>query len=178
MNNLAVAPALRPFVMGYKAIFSSMLAPFFYFFFAVFPVRAPIDRRSPLAEMGVDNHWDVFRYIRFSDWPDVSSAAVSRYCGKYSVRKDYFYYYDNALFVLGMLSLGMNFAQGHDPEVREKNSRYFLGLGVWHHSKSAPGRRGEFFWISNGYFPCHLPSLASFSFPSFICIRCGQAPSP
>jgi len=38
---------LRPIATAYRAIFSNMVTAFFYFFFAVFPARSPIDRRIP-----------------------------------------------------------------------------------------------------------------------------------
>jgi hypothetical protein len=67
-NNLVIAPSLRPFIMGYNR------------------------PSSPLAEMGGDNPWDVVVCVRFSDWPDASSAAVSRSCRKFSVRKYCIYF--------------------------------------------------------------------------------------
>lgn len=38
---------LRPIAIAYRAIFGDMVTAFFYFFFAVFPARSPIDRRIP-----------------------------------------------------------------------------------------------------------------------------------
>ncbi len=96
-NNMAIAPALRPFTMGYKAIFSSMLASLFLLLLRGFSYPRSNRSSYPLAEMDVVNHWDVFCRNRFSDWPDVSSSAVSRHCGKYFIRKDHFYYYDSAV---------------------------------------------------------------------------------
>ncbi len=46
-NYLGVAPALRMFVRAYVAVFLAELGALFYFFFAIFPVRSPIDRRLP-----------------------------------------------------------------------------------------------------------------------------------
>ncbi len=46
-NYLGVAPALRAFVRGYVAVFLGLLGALFYSFFAVFPVRSPIERRLP-----------------------------------------------------------------------------------------------------------------------------------
>jgi len=96
-NNLAIAPALRPFAMGYQSNFQQHTCSAFLLFLCCFPYPRSNRSSYPLAEMDVDNHWDVIRRNRFSDWADVSSTAVSRHCGKYSVRKDHFYYYDNAV---------------------------------------------------------------------------------
>src|ERR1035437_6348414 len=38
---------LRQFLYAYRTVFSSLLAPLFYFFFAVFPTRSPVDRKAP-----------------------------------------------------------------------------------------------------------------------------------
>jgi sigma-B regulation protein RsbU (phosphoserine phosphatase) len=40
-------PSLRSFAWAYRGLFDNMLAPLFYFFFAVFPTRSPLDRRLP-----------------------------------------------------------------------------------------------------------------------------------
>jgi len=44
---LTVPDFLQPVAAAYRAIFGSMFPAFFYFFFAVFPARSPIDRRLP-----------------------------------------------------------------------------------------------------------------------------------
>ncbi|HUI40810.1 MAG TPA: SpoIIE family protein phosphatase [Terriglobia bacterium] len=41
-----MGPALRPFALAYRAIFDSMLAGFFYYFFSIFPTRSPLDQRA------------------------------------------------------------------------------------------------------------------------------------
>ncbi len=47
LNPLAISPALRAFAFAFRAVFAGMLAPFFYLFFAVFPLRSLLDRRLP-----------------------------------------------------------------------------------------------------------------------------------
>jgi hypothetical protein len=42
---LALPPAARAFAFAYYAIFNGMLCSLFYIFFAVFPVRSPLDQR-------------------------------------------------------------------------------------------------------------------------------------
>jgi sigma-B regulation protein RsbU (phosphoserine phosphatase) len=39
--------AMRSFLLGYRSIFVGLIAPLFYFFFAVFPTRSPLDVRLP-----------------------------------------------------------------------------------------------------------------------------------
>ncbi len=43
----AFAPALRPFTLVYQGVMLGMFAPAFYLFFAIFPVRSPLERRLP-----------------------------------------------------------------------------------------------------------------------------------
>jgi len=43
----AVPPSVRPLIMAYQAAFLSLLGSLFYWFFAVFPSRSPVDRRFP-----------------------------------------------------------------------------------------------------------------------------------
>ena len=43
----AVAPHFRSFLLAYHTILGSLLTGLFYFFFAVFPTRSPIDRKVP-----------------------------------------------------------------------------------------------------------------------------------
>jgi phosphoserine phosphatase RsbU/P len=38
---------LRSFLIGYRGVFDNLISPLFYFFFAVFPTRSPLDRRVP-----------------------------------------------------------------------------------------------------------------------------------
>jgi len=45
-------PAWWPLVMAYQALLFGMFGPLFYWFFAVFPARPPIDRRLPWLRWG------------------------------------------------------------------------------------------------------------------------------
>ncbi len=45
---VAIAPhPLKVFFYGYRTIFGALLSPVFYFLFAVFPQRSPIERKAP-----------------------------------------------------------------------------------------------------------------------------------
>jgi len=44
---LGVPSQVRPLATAYRAIFNNLVAPLFYFFFATFPARSPLDRRYP-----------------------------------------------------------------------------------------------------------------------------------
>jgi phosphoserine phosphatase RsbU/P len=47
LNPLAISSPLRTFALAFRAVFSGMLCPLFYMFFAVFPLQSPLDRRFP-----------------------------------------------------------------------------------------------------------------------------------
>src|SRR5580698_3283740 len=44
---MALHGLLLPFMLGYRALFVGALTPLFYYFFAVFPARSPLDRHLP-----------------------------------------------------------------------------------------------------------------------------------
>ena len=47
LNPAAVPPGLRAFAFAYRSVFNGLLCCLFYIFFAVFPVRSPLDRHFP-----------------------------------------------------------------------------------------------------------------------------------
>ena len=42
-----IHPALRPYALAFKVVFGGLSGALFYYFFAVFPVSSPLDRRVP-----------------------------------------------------------------------------------------------------------------------------------
>jgi sigma-B regulation protein RsbU (phosphoserine phosphatase) len=46
-HQVLMGTAMRSLAFAYQGIFSAMLCPLFYIFFAVFPARSPMDRRAP-----------------------------------------------------------------------------------------------------------------------------------
>ena len=44
---LAAPPDLRTFLLAYRTVFLSLISGLFYFLFAVFPTRSPIERKAP-----------------------------------------------------------------------------------------------------------------------------------
>jgi serine phosphatase RsbU (regulator of sigma subunit) len=163
-NNLAVAPALRPFAMGYKATFSSLLAPLFYCFFAVFPIRAPIDRRIPWLKwmsivIGMSFAVTGFRTGQTFLPPPFHAIAGNVLSGKIT------FIIMITLFVLGMLSFWMNFAQGHDPEVRRKIRVIFWGSVVGIIPSLLRAGAENFFGFQTDIFLATVLVLLLFLFP-------------
>lgn len=126
---VSVPPALRPFAMAYQAIFLGMLTPLFYWFFAVFPSRSPLDRRLPWLK------W-------FSLAIGIAFTLPGLHLGGMRlppplpklVREDtsqkIIVCYVLVFLGLGLASLATNFFRTTDPEARRKIRVIFWGTVV------------------------------------------------
>jgi sigma-B regulation protein RsbU (phosphoserine phosphatase) len=130
-NKLSAAPAFLPFAMAYQTIFVSLLGSLFYFFFSLFPVRSPIDRRAP---------WLKWISILIGLTFTISGIRTGRATlppPLYSLTGEILSIKITFLFVfifsaLGLVSLAMNFVYAQNLEVR-RNIRVILwgsGIGV------------------------------------------------
>ncbi len=129
-NNFAVAsPGLQVFAMGYRTILSSLIGPLFYFFFAVFPDRSPIDRRVP---------WLKWTAIFFGATFAISGIRVGEMwlpppfheMMGLSLSKKITFIYSFAFITLGLISLTINFVRAHTTEVRRKIRVILWGSGA------------------------------------------------
>ena len=100
-------PSLRAFAMAYRALFDNMATPLFYFFFAVFPTRSPLDRRIPWLK------WIALLVGAFMAPP----AVLGRFSGGRHVILLSFLY---GLIALGFVSLIWNAFSAPTPEARRK----------------------------------------------------------
>jgi sigma-B regulation protein RsbU (phosphoserine phosphatase) len=111
--------SLRAFAMADRALFNGLYPALFYFFFAVFPVRSPIDRRAPwlkwvglalglsmgLGGLGVGTYR--------------TPAVVERLLGAHGARlieRSYAY----GFVTLGLVSLVINASGASTPEAKRK----------------------------------------------------------
>lgn len=46
-NPAALSAGILPYVSAFRSVFTGMLCPLFYIFFAVFPIQSPLDRKLP-----------------------------------------------------------------------------------------------------------------------------------
>ena len=111
--------SLRSFAMAYRAIFNSLNAALFYFFFAVFPVRSSLDRRMP---------WLKWAGLALGAWMGLTglrvgyqmppAALVSMFGARAAnwVRVAYAY----GFVVLGLISLLQNALDAPNSETRRK----------------------------------------------------------
>jgi sigma-B regulation protein RsbU (phosphoserine phosphatase) len=121
-------PSLRLFALLYRAIFDSLVPAFFYFFFAVFPTRSPLDRRLPWLK------WVALVLAPGFNLPSMlgsilPTAAISRWLrgGYLKIPVLCFLY---GLMALGLASLIWNAIAAATPETRRKSRVILWGTLV------------------------------------------------
>jgi len=127
---LVLPSAARAFAFAYYAIFNGMLCSLFYIFFAVFPVRSPLDRRLPWLK------WLGLALGAAMVWPALRSGvaklphAVAEMVGERS-SNILFLSVRYGLLALGMVSLAQNaFLSSVPPEARRKSRVMLWGTIV------------------------------------------------
>jgi len=100
-------PSLRSFALAYRAFFGNMVTPLFYFFFAVFPTRSPLDRRLPWLK------WIALVVGSYFPLMDVLGRPPGR---PHILVLSFFY----GLLALGFVSLIWNAFSAPSPEARRK----------------------------------------------------------
>ena len=111
-------PSLRLFALVYRTIFNSLVTPLFYFFFAVFPTRSPLDRRLPWLKwiaLVVAGYFNPPRLLASVLPTGVVSAWLR---GGYSKIPLLCFVY--GLVALGLVSLVWNALGAATPEARRK----------------------------------------------------------
>lgn len=134
-TSLAVIPqSLVPFFTIFQMVFGGMLCPLFYIFFAVFPVRSPLDRVVPWlkwvalvfgAALVIPGLW-----IGDMRIPGIAARLVGeRFAGPV---RGFFVYGSYLLLALGLVSLLGNALTTTDHESRRKSKVILWGtvLGV------------------------------------------------
>ena len=134
-HQVAMNPALRSFAVAYQVLFSTMLCPLFYIFFAVFPARSPLDRRFGWLKwiglafgLGLAVEGAVFGDLGA---PGVAADVFGERAGE--IVRLSLIYVDYLFLALGLISLGGNaLARSSDPVVRRKSRVILWGtvLGV------------------------------------------------
>ena len=144
--------ALRPFVAAYRAICYSLTPASFYAFFAVFPLRSPLDRRLPwLKWVGVVCAV-LLAVPGLQVGGPVVPATLVRWLGQpivWGLTLGYPYPW----LALGLISLGWNAASAPTPETRRK-TRVLL----W----------GTFVGITPSFVRLLLETFAGFRSPSWL----------
>lgn len=125
----APQPAWWPVAMAYQSLLLGLLGPLFYWFFAVFPVRSPIDRRLPWlkwSSLAVALALAIggMRVGALRLPPPLQQLAGDRVSGRIAFLIVFAY------LMLGLVSFAMNFFTTHDPETRRKIRVMFWGTVV------------------------------------------------
>jgi len=129
----AVPAALRPFAMAYQVLGQGMLAPLFYWFFAVFPTRSPLDRRLPwlkwvsLVALPIGTLSLVLPRLRVGR---LRLPALPNVFGETSQMQMIFVCCILGFVALGVASLASNFFQTTDPEARRRIRVIFWGTTI------------------------------------------------
>ncbi len=132
-HQISMNPAVRTFVIGYQAVFSALLCPLFYVFFAVFPDRSPLERRLPWLKW-VALSVGAFGALSALGIGDLRSAGVAadligaRAGETLRLSLVYFGY---AFIALGLISLAWNAFDGNcESGVRRKSKVMLLGTVI------------------------------------------------
>ena len=125
----SVAPVLRPFAKAYQSVVISLLGPSFYWFFAVFPIRAPLDRRAPWLK------WAAIPQSLLFAIPGLSTGGLRDPAPLAELLRDSTsqwipLYHVFGFMALGLISLAHNFFHASDPEVRRKMRVIFWGTAI------------------------------------------------
>ena len=123
----AIHPGLRMFAFAYRSVFMSLLCSMFYIFFAVFPVRSPLDRRFPWLKWvalatGImqAQPWEQSQSLGL---PSVVTKLVGEHASNIIVLVSRY-----GFLALGLISLAQNsFAASVPIEARRKSRVIFWG---------------------------------------------------
>ncbi len=119
-GSIVAAPlGIQPFLKAYRTIFDGLLPGFFYFFFAVFPSRSPMDRRVPWLKWVLIVALGVFGLGGINVASPGPLPVVERSLGQTLskfIRLDLAY----GAIALGFLSLTWNFVATRNVEDRRK----------------------------------------------------------
>jgi sigma-B regulation protein RsbU (phosphoserine phosphatase) len=112
-------PVLFACALGYKAVLLGLIGPLFYFFFAVFPVRSPLDLRLPWLKWAAIAVNLTFIIGRFRTGLMRIPAPLDRFIRPQLVTTIPFWL-TYAFLMLGLVSLVLNFVRSRDAEARRK----------------------------------------------------------
>jgi phosphoserine phosphatase RsbU/P len=126
---LPFSPAFAAFVRAFRATFQGMFAALFYFFFAVFPARSPLERRVPWLK------WAAFALGACVTLPGLRAGEVQapailvRAAGEH-VASLAVLFYIYLFLALGFVSLAGNARRASSPETCRKSRVILWGTLV------------------------------------------------
>ena len=118
-----------PFMLGYRALFVGVLTPVFYYFFAVFPARSPLDRHLPQLKWVLLASGVSFGALGLGKGGPEPWPALVRFVGQRVADRAVLVFIYGCL-VLGLLSLTWNALVLSTGEARRKIQVIFWGTVV------------------------------------------------
>ncbi len=153
---LGVPPSMRPFAIAYRTIFDGIVAALFYFFFAIFPARSPLERRLPWMK------WLILAIAMALALTRGSTLALSAFAGSdpnsvgilHWMTQGYPRYFilifDYGAVALGFVSLIWNAATVGSSEARRKIRVILLGTLVGVVPPTLSLAAADFFGVHTG----------------------------
>jgi sigma-B regulation protein RsbU (phosphoserine phosphatase) len=124
-NSAGIPSQLRASAFAFRAVFSGMIAPLFYLFFAVFPVQSPLDKRLPwLKWVGLFYGACIVIPGLRTGSPTLPRVVAHLVGGRNADFINAGLNYD--LLILGMISLGQNSFMAAVPAEARRKSRVIL----------------------------------------------------
>jgi sigma-B regulation protein RsbU (phosphoserine phosphatase) len=132
MPPLSPHPVWWPFAMAYQAIAIGLVGPLFYWLYAVFPERSPIDRHAPWLKRAALIIGLVLGLSGFQSGGVRLPPPFPKWLGQ-AISNQIAFWLVFAYLNLGLVSFAMNFFSTHNPEARRKIRVMFwatvVGLG-------------------------------------------------
>jgi sigma-B regulation protein RsbU (phosphoserine phosphatase) len=126
-TGVANVPAgLRPFAAAYQGFFLGLLGADFYAFFALFPIRSPIDRIAPWLKWAGGALGVFFGVAAMRDGALKLPSTLAQFLGQAGAQHVPFYY-EFPFIHLGLISLALNYFLTRDLEARRKMRVLFWG---------------------------------------------------
>jgi len=125
-NFAQLAPAVWPFITAYEALFYGLFAPLFYWFFALFPRRSPLELRVPWLK------WLALAIGLGIGLPGLRTGRLqfprplTKLLGD-AAAQNIVVVYVLGFLTLGLVSLALNYLRATDPEARRKIRVIFWG---------------------------------------------------
>jgi sigma-B regulation protein RsbU (phosphoserine phosphatase) len=124
-----VAPALRPPALAYGGLFIGLVGPLFYWFFAIFPARSPIERRLPWVK------WLAVALGLSMALPGLAKGRLVLPGPLATMLRDPAsdhipFWYEFSFLALGLASLALNFFSTRDRETIRKIRVIFWGTTI------------------------------------------------
>jgi sigma-B regulation protein RsbU (phosphoserine phosphatase) len=166
-----VPASLRSFAIAFRTIFDNMVAALFYFFFAVFPTRSPLERRLPWLKwaalvLGLFLALPLGMALAMPEW---ISRDAPRSAALGWVARGYPHYlilsFNYGLVALGFVSLTWNAATVHSSEARRKIRVILFGTLVGVVPATLVLAAGDFFGFHIGLWLGASVTLVLWLFP-------------